>query len=129
MEKIPATLEKYDGSFRVTPERPTKKTKGSTSNFKKVRAELFHWEESDAMDIFIIPPRNPLAATSRVVKAFDWGSVTRSIYGCYRMSLAALDREGKPYTIKEISAHAAEAQRWIAEDTKTFQPQVKNHKK
>lgn len=130
MEQIPAILEKYADSFRVTPERPTKKTKGVTSHFKKVKAELFHWEESDAMDIFIIPPRNPAAASTRVVKRFPWGgSITRSIYGKYRISIPFDDDHGNPLSLAHIKAYAAEAQRWISDDRKTFNPQPEPEKK
>ena len=125
MDKVNAILEKYEGSFRITPERPTKRGKGITSTFKKVKAELFHWEESDSMDIFVIPPSNPTAATTRVVKRFSWGgSVSRSIYGKYRISLPFDDEHGKQLTLKEIQAYAAEAQKWIAEDRKNFNANV-----
>ena len=124
MEKIPAILEKYEGSFRVTPERPTKRNKDGNNQFRKVKAEIFHWEETDSMDIFLIPPRNPTAASTRVVKRFSWnGSVVRSIYGCYRINLPSQDEHGTTLTIKKLTEYAAEAQRWINEDRKTFTPQ------
>lgn len=126
MDKVNAILEKYEGSFRITPERPTRRGKGITSTFKKVKAELFHWEESDSMDIFVIPPSNPTAATTRVVKRFPSGvTVSRSIYGKYRISMPFDDDFGKPLTIKQVQENAAEAQRWIAEDRKNFNPQPK----
>ena len=119
MEKVPAILEKYEGSYRITPERPTKKNRSVQSSFQKVKAELFRWEETDAMDIFICPPRNPSAASTRVVKRFDWdGSIVRSIYGKYRINMPSQGTDGKPLTIKQLSAYAAEAQRWIMEDLK-----------
>lgn len=133
MEKIPAILEKYEGSFRVTPERPTKRNKDGNNQFRKVKAEIFHWEETDSMDIFLIPPRNPTAASTRVVKRFSWnGSVVRSIYGCYRINLPSQDEHGTTLTIKKLTEYAAEAQRWINEDMKTFTPlpePVKKRKK
>lgn len=124
MEKVPAILEKYEGSYRITPERPTKKNRSVQSSFLKVKAELFRWEETDAMDIFIVPPKNSANATTKVVKRFDWGgSISRSIYGKYRINLPADDiGSGKALTIKQLTDYAAQAQRWIAEDTKTFKP-------
>ena len=117
MEKIPAILEKYEGSFRVTPERPTKRNKDGKNEFRKVKAEIFHWEATDSMDIFLCPPKNPTAACTRVVKRFDWdGSISRSIYGKYRISMPSQGPDGKPLTIKQLAAHVAEAQRWILED-------------
>lgn len=123
MEKIPAILEKYDGSFRVTPERPTKRNKDGKHEFRKVKAEIFHWEETDSMDIFLCPPRNPAAASTKVVKRFDWdGSISRSIYGKYRINMPSQGSDGKPLTIKQLSAYMSEAQKWILEDMKTFSP-------
>lgn len=123
MEKIPAILEKYDGSFRVTPERPTKRNKDGKNEFRKVKAEIFHWEESDSMDIFLCPPKNPSAATTKVVKRFSWGgSISRSIYGKYRINLPFDDEHGTPLSLAHIKSYAAEAQRWINEDMKTFSP-------
>ena len=122
-------MEKFDGSFRITPERPTKRNKDEKNQFRKVKAEIFHWEASDSMDIFFIPPRNPTAASTRVVKRFSWGgTITRSIYGKYRISIPFDDDFGKPLSLKDVQAHAAEAQRWIGEDRKTFVPQPQNLK-
>ena len=124
MDKIPAILESYDTSCRVTPERPLKKKGGN--EFKKIKAEIFRWESSGAMDIFFLPPPNPLAASTKVVRRFDWGgSVTRSIYGNYRMSFSYTDRHGNPYKASEQQSHMREMMAWIAEDAKTFKPEHK----
>mgnify|MGYP003298274619 CR=1 FL=1 len=123
MEKVPAILEKYDGSYRITPERPTKKNKGGQSTYQKVKAELFRWEETDAMDIFIVPPRNSANATTKVVKRFDWGgSISRSIYGKYRINLPFDNEHGAPLTLKKLADYSREAQLWILDDRQNFKP-------
>lgn len=120
MEKIPAILEKYEGSFRVTPERPTKRNKDGKNEFRKVKAEIFHWEETDSMDIFLCPPKNPAIATTKVVKRFEWGgSISRSIYGKYRINLPAEDNDGKPIGSMTLQKYARDAHYWIEEDKKT----------
>ncbi len=130
MEKIPAILEKYEGSFRVTPERPTRRNKDDKHEFRKVKAEIFHWEETDSMDIFLCPPKNPTAATTKVVKRFEWGgSISRSIYGKYRINLPAEDNDGKPLGSMTLQKYACSAQNWIEEDRKTATFETPKHKK
>lgn len=125
MKKIHAIMEKYDGTIRITPECPTKQNKDNENEVRRVKANVIHWVATDAMDIFLCPPRNPIAATTRVVKRFPWnGSIVRSIYGCYRINLPSQDEHGNSLTIKQLNSYVSEAQKWILEDKKCFKPKT-----
>lgn len=130
MDKVNATMERYGGSLRITPERPFKGKKKTGNEWHRVKAEIFHWEESDAMDVFILPPRNPALAVTQVVKRFAWGgSISRSIYGQYTMRLSP-----KPNDTLDSGLYADYLQEmllWIANDRKTFNamPRSESRKK
>ena len=129
MDKVNAILESYDVSCRITPERPLKNSAKAKGCMKR-RAYIYHWQESDSMDIFFCPPPNPANAASRLVHRFAWGgSVTRSIYGTYRINLNYADDRGEPFKASEYQSHLREVLAWIAEDKKTFVPEPQPKRK
>lgn len=86
MDKVNATMECYDRSYRITPERPLRR-KGGKSEFTRVKAEIYHWQESDAMDIFLLPTEKNLSKqTTQLIKRYQpAGTITRSTRGRYRL--------------------------------------------
>lgn len=86
MDKVNAFMECYDRSYRITPERPLRR-KGGKREFTRVKAEIYHWQESDAMDIFLLPTdKNLSKCTTELIKRYQpAGSITRSTKGRYSL--------------------------------------------
>lgn len=119
-QTVKASFEKYsENSYRIKPSAPFKKEKQSDDSIVNSRAKVVHWHETDAMDIVILPPHKRSIATNKLVKRWPSGvTVTRSLYGKYRIQIPADDEHGKLVSKRQLYKEVAEAIDWIAEDQK-----------